>query len=254
MGEEEAKEVGVFLLEAGALLMGSGANTNRIRLTIKRIASHYGFQVDFLITHRAILLNLRDAEGNFFFNRIKHTYAIVPNFRLLSGISTLSWRIVDEDLSLPRAWEELKNLKSVPKYPRVLVLAMVALACASFCRLAGGNGLEMGVVFLASFAGLFVRQELHKRKSNAFVGVFLAAWGTTMISGGLCLLLQQADGNTVLVTSVLYLIPGIPLINSVSDMLEGYSLNGFTRALNGFLVSFAIALGLAATIFIYNLG
>jgi uncharacterized membrane protein YjjP (DUF1212 family) len=54
-------------------------------------------------------------------------------------------------------------------------------------------------------------------------------------------------------TSVLYLIPGIPLINSLSDLLDGNIMNGIVRGVNGLMMSFAIALGMLGVILIYNL-
>ena len=64
MLETKSTEVGTLLLEIGALLMSAGANTNRIRLTMRRIAKSYGYKAEFLITHRAIMLTLQDKKGN----------------------------------------------------------------------------------------------------------------------------------------------------------------------------------------------
>ncbi len=252
MKDQKPRDIGVLLLEIGALLMGSGANTNRVRLTIGRIAKSYGFKVDFLITHHAIMLSLNDKKHHFF-SEIKQTYALVPNFKMVSGISRLSWQIVEEKPSLETIWKEIERLKSLPSYPRIIVLSTVALACSSFCRLAGGNFNEMILVFVASFCGLFFKQELTKKKVNPYFTVFLASFITAMLCGGIGLWYPHEHDNTTLVTSILYLIPGIPLINSMSDFIDGNSLNGIMRAINGIVISFAIASGLLIAILIFNL-
>ncbi|MCB0436875.1 MAG: threonine/serine exporter family protein, partial [Mangrovimonas sp.] len=56
MQKNQSIEIGALLLEIGALLMSAGANTNRIRLTMRRIAKSYGYKAEYLITHRAIML------------------------------------------------------------------------------------------------------------------------------------------------------------------------------------------------------
>ena len=51
-------------------------------------------------------------------------------------------------------------------------------------------------------------------------------------------------------TSVLFLIPGVPLINSIIDILEGHVLVGWSRAINAFILIICIALGLSMTLLI----
>ena len=58
----EIRELGKLLLDIGALLMGAGANTHRIRLTTNRIANAFGYSAELFITHRALTLTLNDAR------------------------------------------------------------------------------------------------------------------------------------------------------------------------------------------------
>ena len=53
-------------------------------------------------------------------------------------------------------------------------------------------------------------------------------------------------------TSVLFLIPGVPMMNSFSDLIDGNILNGITRGVNVLIIAFAIALGLLMGLLIYN--
>ena len=103
---------------------------------------------------------------------------------------------------------------------------------------------------MATLTGFFVRQELTVRKVNhmlifivcSFVASLVAAlgvysdWGTTQ--------------DVALGTSVLFLIPGVPLINSILDILEGHVLIGFSRAINAAILIICIALGLSMTLLI----
>ena len=47
-----------------------------------------------------------------------------------------------------------------------------------------------------------------------------------------------------MISSVLFLVPGVQLINSSQDLMKGYSANGVARGVIGILVSMAIAAGL----------
>lgn len=252
MSENKSLATGSLLLEIGVLLMCSGANTNRIRLTMSRIAKSYGYTAEYLITHRAILLTLH-TETEQVFNAVKQTQSHIPNFRMVSGVSRLSWRIAEENISLNDAYAEIERLKSLPHYPRLLVLGVVALACSAFCRLSGGDFIEMSVVFAAALCGLFAKQELAKKKFNPYFGVLISAFIATLVTGGAMKLRVYGADSVAIITAILYLIPGIPLINSMTDILDGHAINGLVRAVNGFAISFAIATGLLAALLIYNI-
>jgi uncharacterized membrane protein YjjP (DUF1212 family) len=54
-------------------------------------------------------------------------------------------------------------------------------------------------------------------------------------------------------TSVLFLIPGVPLINAFSDLIDGNLNNGLIRGINGFIISFTIALGLLTSMAVFKI-
>lgn len=248
----DVKEIGAMLLDIGALLMSSGATTSRVRNTVNRISEAFGYNTDMLITNRAITLAINDDNDQHLFNSIKRTSPHGVNFKLVSGISRMSWRVVHEKWSLEQIQTELDRLTSLPHYPRLLVLSVVGLAGASFCRLFGGSPLEMAVTFLASFAGLFVRQEANKLEFNPYLCVFFASFTASMLSG---MFRKMGVGDTMehaFTASVLFLIPGVPLINTFTDMLDGNILNGMVRGINALLIAFGIALGLLSAMIIYQ--
>ncbi len=249
---KEIKELGSILLEIGALLMVSGASTGRVRNTIDRIADSFGYNAEMLISQRTLMLKIYDNETDLFFNSLKRTSAHGINFSIVSGISRMSWLIVEQKWTADQINQEVKRLAALPHYPRTLVLILVGLAGAAFCRLAGGEILDMLMVFIGSFTGLFIRQETIKMRFNPYMCVFFAALTSSLIAG---IPLKFGNGLThehAFATSVLFLIPGVPLINSCSDIIDGNLQNGLIRGLNGFIISFSIALGLLTSMFIYQ--
>ncbi|WP_372755993.1 threonine/serine exporter ThrE family protein [Labilibaculum sp.] len=242
-----------ILLEVGSLLMEAGANTFRIRVTVMRIASAFDYHAELLITHRALMVTVSNEKSNQFFSRLMQTSPHRVNFRIVSGLSRMSWHAVEEKWDLEMINQEIERLKSVPHYPRMVTLLMVALAGASFCRLFGGETIEMLVAFTATFVGLFIRQEVTKRDFNPYLCIFSAAFVSSMISGLAVYLHIGPNPEYAFATSVLYLIPGIPLINSLLDFLDGNIINGIVRGINGLIITFSIALGLLGAILIYNI-
>jgi len=242
--KEDAQLVGNVLLEIGALLMSSGGNSNRIRVTIERIANGLGYKTELLITHRALMLTVLDKDQQYFFSRLKRTSPHGVNFRMVSGISHLSWNVLEQNWTVAQITEELNRLKALPHYPRLVVLGLVGLAGSAFCRIAGGSYIEMLVTFIATVIGLFVRQEAMRAKFNPYMCVYFASVTASLIAGLAEIYHIGAQPDKAFATSVLFLVPGVPLINSVTDLLEGNLQNGIIRGINGLIIAFSIAMGL----------
>ncbi len=248
--QSEIRALGSTLLEIGALLMKSGANTQRIRITVDRISNAFGYDTDLMISQRSLTINIIDHEHDHFFSSLKRTASHGANFTLLSGISKMSWLVVEQKWTVQQIDDEIKRLAALPHYPRWIVLSMVGLAGAAFCRLAGGDWRETVLVFIGSFAGLFVRHEAVKHRFNPYLSVYFAAFISTLIVSIGDKFNVMASGDHALATSVLFLIPGVPFINSFSDMMDGNQQNGLARGVHCFIIAFSIAMGLLTSIFI----
>ena len=114
-------------------------------------------------------------------------------------------------------------------YPPWLVLLMVALSCACFARLSGADWPVCALTFAASVCGMRVRQWLGGLHFNAML-VFMATAFVTSIVAGLGLRFQVGnDAHIAMASAVLMLVPGFPLINSLSDVLKGFMNMGIGR-------------------------
>ena len=250
---KKIEEVEDMLLNVGALLMSSGASTGRVRTTVNRIADALGYNIELLITNRSLMLKLIDEQSQHVIASLKRTSPHGVNFRVVSGISKMSWKVVEDNWDIPQINAEIDRLLALPHYPRLVILSSVALAGSSFCALFGGKGIELAVAFVATFFGLFIRQESLKKSFNPYVSIFFAALAASLLSGLSVTLGIGSSPDLAFATSVLFLVPGVPLINSFTDMIDGNILNGITRGIHGLIIAFAIALGLMCAKFLFNI-
>ena len=249
---EIALEAGNVLLHVGAALMSSGASTHRTRLTLERLASGLGFKIELLITQRALMVTIIDKDQEHFFSRLKRTSPHRINFKIVSGISRMSWKVFDGNWTLNEVAVELRRLKKLPYYPLWLVLTMVGLAGAAFCHIFGGGFVDMTVAFTATFAGLFTRHWTVKKKFNPYVCGYFAALIASLIAGLAEFFNVGSNPAAAFSTSVLFLVPGVPLINSVTDMMDGNIQNGIVRMVNGLIIALAIAMGVFTVRILFN--
>lgn len=236
-------EVGSILLDVGAALMSSGASTHRTRLTLERLASGMGFKIELLITQRALMVTVIDKDQELLFSRLKRTSPHRVNFKIVSGISRMSWKVLEGNWTLEQIVVELRRLKKLSNYPQWVELSTVGLAGSAFCHIFGGGIIEMAVTFTATFAGLFVRHLAVRKKFNPYVSVFFAALTASFIAGLAEFFNFGTNPEAAFSTAVLFLVPGVPLINSITDMMDGNIQNGLVRMVNGLIIAFAIAMG-----------
>ncbi len=245
--------IATVLLEIGNLMMSSGANTERIRITLRRIASSWGYSLELMITHRALILTLVNSEGEHAFSKIKRLKPHSVNFSIVTDISHMSWNVAKGKWSIEQVMEEVERLKHTPHFKRWAILFWVGLSDLSFCYLFGGDIISMLITFLATSLGLFVRQETAKREMNLFVVIFLASLTASLISRIAYFIPSCTTPDAAFATSVLFLIPGVPLVNSITDLIDGNTQNGISRGINGLLISFSLALGLVVAKVLYSL-
>ena len=164
---KKIQELSNFLLDYATTLMAVGSHTSRIVKNVTRIAESFGFGVDMTIFQRNITMTVKHSEDY----SIRRTYvrripAMALNFRTISDLSALSWEAYDHHPGLHELQLRFNTIVNTPRMSRWMVLLLVACANAAFCRLFGGDPIAMGLVWIATLAGFFIRQELTKLQVN----------------------------------------------------------------------------------------
>lgn len=250
---EESRRLGNILLQAGVALIKSGAGTNRVITNISRIAGAYGYEANIDMGTRNISISLHQENQENIFSGSRSVSTLPgANFKVIAAISQLSWDVTEKKISLEESVAEINKAIELPHYSRAMVLLVTALAGSAFCYTFGGNSFEMGITFLATLAGLFFKQELVIKKFNPFMITYGSAVLAAVVIGifwkmGVATKLEHAFA-----TCILFLIPGVLLINSILDLMDGYILNGIDRGVNALMHAFAIAAGLATVLYIFG--
>jgi uncharacterized membrane protein YjjP (DUF1212 family) len=131
-------------------------------------------------------------------------------------------------------------------YPRWLVALVIGLSCACFARLNHADWNAFALVAIASAVAMFVRQQLAHRHFPPVVVFAVSAFVATSITAFGFIYDLSGTPRAAMAASVLLLVPGYPLINSVSDMLKGYVNTGLSRGMIAFMLSAATCTGILA--------
>ncbi len=91
---------------------------------------------------------------------------------------------------------------------------------------------------------MIVRQEVGHRHFNPLLNFAVTAFVTTLISAQAVIYDIGNQPFIAMASSVLMLVPGFPLINSVSDIVKGYINMGIARFVMGSMLTLATSLGI----------
>lgn len=244
--KEKLSDVGEFISEYSAHMMGCGVHTSRVIRSAKRIGETYGYAVKISVFPRSLILTLFDRETHERYNEVVDIPALPISFEHNSKLSALSWETFDKRLPLAVLQQKYQHIIGRQEIHPFFVLILVGFANASFCRLFGGDWWSMGTVFSATLCGMFLKQQMAGAGINHYLVFIVSAFMASLCASSA--LIFETTSEIALATSVLYLVPGVPLINGVIDIVEGHILTGFSRLIQALLLIVCIATGLSFTL------
>lgn len=243
-----------LILDIGTFLLASGAHCGRIYTNISRLAQKWEFEVRIEPSFKGLLVSVRNLNQNEdYVTLYKESPKHNVHFQVLTAISLLTWQVAEGELSFDDTIKKVEKIKKIPHYNPWLISLAVGIACAGLCIFSLGDLYNAGIAFIAAFIGSVFRIEITKRNFNPMIAIIIAAFITTMITGMGSLLNIGANPQAAMATAVLYLIPGVPLINSVIDLIEGYLSSAVNRSLFAGFVLLCIAVGMTLSITIMGI-
>lgn len=240
-----ARRFADLILDMGTYMLASGAHCGRLNSNLGRLASTWDFDINMSPTFKGLLVTVKDLNDPAnSVTRYKTSPAHSVHLAVLTQVSHLSWKVQEEKLPISYVEKEFITIKSKSNYNDFIIALAVGLSCAGLCLFSFGDEINALVAFVAAFLGSLVRVFFTKRNFNPMICISIAAFITTLITGLGQLYGIGAHPEAAMATAVLYLIPGVPLINCVIDLIEGYLSAAINRALFGGFILLCIAAGM----------
>ena len=238
-----------LLLRTGKLLVESLADTNRIVRNMKRTAAYLGIPEEKLhinVSFTMLMVNVSD--GDYSFTKFQRIEGHGVNMTAISEVSKLSWRAIENDYTLDQYEEELEKIRKKKRnYTPWQVAIGAGFACGGFCIQFGCDWVAFLYASIAGILGMRLRQVCNESGLNHYMGIAISAFVATIIAWASTLLPAEWTSTPwhPLLACALFIVPGVPLINFVDDMLNNYIQVGIVRAVNTLLMVAAMAFGIA---------
>ena len=173
-----------------------------------------------------------------------------------SEVSKLSWRAIEQDYSLDQYEAELEKIRTKKRnYTPWQVAIGAGFACGGFCIQFGCDWVAFLYASIAAILGMRVRAICNEWGINHYMSIAIAAFISTLIAWSTTYLPSEWTSTPYhpLLACALFIVPGVPLINFVDDMLDNYIQVGIVRAVNTLLIVTSMAFGITFVIKFCNI-
>ena len=241
----EALEV---LLRFGTLMLRAGDTAFRVRDSMGMLATSMG--IESLSLH--ITINGMTATVRRNGEQMTLASEVSPpgiNAWRIGALERLA-RTRRPDLAPKDLAADLDAIEAVPPIHSIITVAVaIGLASGAFSYLNGGDMLGTGAAIAAGGLGQAARMLMFRRHLNQYAVTTLCA---ILASGVYCLIVAgisrqgfQPSDAVGFISSVLFLVPGFPLVASLLDLLQHQTVAGVARLFYGMLILLAAAFGLS---------
>ncbi len=236
------------LLRFGGLMLSAGETAFRVRRSMGVIASGLGFE------WLSVQLGARNlvASGC----RNGETATLVRDVEIPSVNTERIGALEALARNMPSGAfaSKLAAIESVrPRYSIVQTAAAIAVACGAFAFLNGGAWPDVAACAIGGGIGQGLRSFLHRRRFNQYAVTALTALVASAIYCVASAVAVRAGfgvgrSSVGLISSVLFLVPGFPLVTALLDQLQHETAAAVSRLAYAMMFLLTAAVGLSVVI------
>lgn len=238
--EEEVLELAML---AGHVLLENGAEIFRVEETMDRICRHYGVQSESaFVMSNAIFFTGGSSLGKRF-AKVQEIPVGRTNLAKVTAVNQLSREIALDRYTVPEARKKLEQIRAMPEKKKSVRILASGICSGAFCCLLGGSWRDGAAAFLAGLVLYGYILQIANPHLSRLVGTIGGGVLVTLLCGFAYLAGLGEHLNSMIIGSIMPLVPGVAFTNAIRDVADEDYLSGSVRMLDALLVFFSIAIG-----------
>lgn len=233
--------------EIGCRLMSSGAEIYRVEESMQRLLGAYALpDAEVFAIPSCVIVSVAAPDGRTV-TRMRRIGAHGTDIETLERCNELCRRLC---ASTPPAEEALEMARALSDHSRrfgtTLLLFAYGLAPMFFAPLFGGGAQDMVCAFLVGLV-VGVMQVYGRRfiAANSFFHTAVSSAAATVAAVALVALGLGTSVDTVTISALMMLVPGVALTNAMREIMAGDTISSLSHMADALLCAVAIALGAA---------
>lgn len=241
-----------FAVNLGSRMLYTGANLERVDDTMTRICLSYHLEsVSIFSLSGTIMVSARAADGTYGSRQISVPPASI-HLEKLNRLNRLSRQVCAKTPEPAALSGLLEEAGQVEEYSVVTVILGYLAAMTSLCVILGGNIHDVVAADCITAVLFGMIRWLSRPNLNHIIVNTLCMWAAGTIAIFLVRLGIGEHVFSIIITNSMMMIPGIPLVNSVRNILCGNEMNGIIEFFKVVLETIAIVLGLILSIYMFG--
>ncbi|EGT3616303.1 threonine/serine exporter family protein [Clostridium perfringens] len=228
--------------DLGTLMLENGAETYRVEETMSRICLAYGInKVDVFVIPTNIIITIKIDDNAI--SRTKRVTSRTINLDKISKLNNLSRDIAFNNVSIEDAEIALNKIDSEKVYSLKVKILGFLITASSFTLLFGGNIKD---ALASGFTGIvlcILSYFLNILKTNNFFINILSGALASLLAFFSIKLNLASNLNEIIIGSLMPLVPGLAITNSLRDIIAGDLVAGSAKFIEAFLIAVGIAIG-----------
>lgn len=243
MEESKRNDLLSALLDVGELMLDSGGEVKRVEDTIARMGMASGAaRMNVFVITSSIVVTMEDADGHEY-TQTKRVLATAANhFRRLEQLNQLSRSFCQHPCSASVLHAQIEQIQKQQEN-RIWMYSGSVLGSMSFAIFFGGSlwdGIASGIIgLLVAFLVQYLEPVCPNEVSFHLLTSFTTGFGVCVLAR----IIPFLHADMIMIGDIMLLIPGIPMTNSIRDILVGDTISGTLRLTESLVRAAVIAAG-----------
>ncbi len=238
---------------AGQMILENGGETYRAEDTMVRMLANKVDDVETFVTPTGIFMSVE--QGGAIYTKVSRITKRDTDLNKIAHVNDLSRRFSKEEwktLDIVKYTEELKYINSMGKYNDLLRIFASGLAAAASMMMLGGSSNDFIPTFITAML-LQVSVMFFRRIGfptfivNCLGGGFVTIFSILFSQFGLGSL------DMIIIGSIMTLVPGVAITNSLRDIIWGDLVSGTSRGVDALIAAVGIATGVGTFLRLWDM-
>lgn len=247
------KKLLILAVIAGRIMLKNGAETYRVEDTLLRICkSRMNIKyAESFVTTTGIFLTVEYKD-----EVISYVYRIKSrtiDLNKVSLVNDFSRKFVNSNMSIDEGEKLLKNIEKSKTYSRFMKLFFGGFTGGFFSVLFGGGLSDFISAFIVSVLVVYIINSISKFDFAFFLKNILGGITAAFFSIAFFHLGLGNNLDTIIISSIMPLVPGVAITNAIRDTISEDFLSGMSRGVEALVIALSVAFGVGIVLRFYFL-
>ena len=241
--EKEAKKLLNFSVKIAKSMLSYGAEVYRVEDTVNRIYKSFDNikAANSLVTYNFVIVSFTYNDNTY--TAMRRVILGDRDLEKIALLNDISRKMVMGGCTLDYAFKKMREIKAKSRYSSYIVIPALMMSAPFFAIMFGGTFKDsLFAFFIMAIEAMFLILTA-KYKLTSFVSNFSGAFISTILVMVLNKFFFIHNPFSIIIVSLMPLVPGVQVTNAVRDFMAGDYLSGMIGIQAAIFVSTAIALG-----------